>query len=215
MRPTLFLAIAFTFLVNTLALAQYDPRALQILDAMSSKYQKLPSYSAEFSYTLVNEQEGISDKFDGNLLVMGEKFRLIMAGQEIFCDGKTVWTYIEEINEVNIDHYNANEMEMSPNKIYDAYKKGYKYQFVEEKSQNGNTFQIVDLIPEDTGSPFFRIRLQISKKDLNLSSWEIFDKNGNRYYYLVKGFSEVANARSGDFEFDVKKYPGVEVIDLR
>jgi outer membrane lipoprotein carrier protein len=207
--------LAVLFFAQHLALAQYDPKALQVLDAMSNKYQNIGAYQANFSYTLINEQEGISDRFDGNLLVMGDKFRLIMAGQEIFCDGKTVWTYIEEINEVNIDHYDANEMEMSPSKIYNAYKKGYKFLFIDEKTQSGQIFQTIDLVPEDTGSPFFKVRLSIGKKDFNLHFWEIFDKNGNRYQYQVKSFQESASVNNTDFEFDVKKYPGVEVIDLR
>lgn len=208
---SVFLIIFFNQIVS----AQYDPRALSILDDMSNKYQNMGAYLANFTYSLQNEQEGISESFDGTLLVDGDKFRLIMAGQEIYCNGTTVWTYIEEINEVNIDNYYPEEMEMSPSNIYAAYKNGYKYQFVEEVNTNGNATQIVDLVPEDSGSPFFKIRLSIGKNDLNLNSWEIFDKNGNRYNYLVKSVQNQPVDNQKEFEFDVKRYPGVEVIDLR
>jgi len=209
------LSIFTIIFFQQIASAQYDPRALTILDNMSNKYQNMGAYLANFTYSLHNEQEGISESFDGSLLVEGDKFRLIMAGQEIYCNGNTVWTYIEEINEVNIDNYYPEEMEMSPSNIYAAYKKGYKYQFIEEIKTNGSTSQIVDLVPEDTGSPFFKIRLEIGKDNLNLNSWEIFDKNGNRYNYSVKSVQVQANKSQKEFEFDLKRYPGVEVIDLR
>jgi outer membrane lipoprotein carrier protein len=208
---SIFLIVFF----NQIVFAQYDPRALAILDNMSNKYQNIGAYLANFTYALQNEQEGISESFDGTLLVDGDKFRLIMAGQEIYCNGTTVWTYIEEINEVNIDNYYPDEMEMSPSNIYSAYKKGYKYQYIEEVKKNGNTTQIVDLVPEDSGSPFFKIRLSIGKENLNLNGWEIFDKNGNRYNYTVKTFQNKSIKDPKEFEFEVKRYPGVEVIDLR
>jgi outer membrane lipoprotein carrier protein len=208
---SIFLIVFF----NQIVLAQYDPRALAILDNMSNKYQNMGAYLANFTYALQNEQEGISESFDGTLLVDGDKFRLIMAGQEIYCNGITVWTYIEEINEVNIDNYYPDEMEMSPSNIYSAYKKGFKYQYIEEVKKNGNTTQIVDLVPEDSGSPFFKIRLSIGKENLNLNGWEIFDKNGNRYNYTVNTFQNKSIKDPKEFEFEVKRYPGVEVIDLR
>ena len=211
----IFLSLILIVFFNQIASAQYDPRALSILDNMSNKYQNMGAYLANFTYSLENEQEGISESFDGSLLVDGDKFRLIMAGQEIYCNGATVWTFIEEINEVNIDNYYPEEMEMSPSNIYAAYQNGYKYQFVEEVNTNGSTAQVVDLVPEDTGSPFFKIRLVIDKENLNLNSWEIFDKNGNRYNYTVRSVENKAIKDSKEFEFDVKRYPGVEVIDLR
>lgn len=209
------LSIFLIVFINQIVFAQYDPRALTILDNMSNKYQNMGAYLANFTYALQNEQEGISESFDGTLLVDGDKFRLIMAGQEIYCNGTTVWTYIEEINEVNIDNYYPAEMEMSPSNIYAAYKKGYKYQFVEEVNTNGNTTQIIDLVPEDSGSPFFKIRLSIGKSDLSLNGWEIFDKNGNRYNYTVRSVQNKSIKDPKEFEFEVKRYPGVEVIDLR
>ncbi len=211
----IFLSIFLIFFFNQIVSAQYDPRALIILDNMSNKYQNMGAYLANFTYSLQNEQEGISESFEGSLLVVGDKFRLLMAGQEIYCNGTTVWTYIEEINEVNIDNYYPEEMEMSPSNIYAAYKNGYKYQFIEEVNTNGSSAQIIDLVPEDAGSPFFKIRLEIGKDDLNLKSWEIFDKNGNRYNYSVNSVQNKSNTDQKEFEFDVKRHPGVEVIDLR
>ena len=43
----------------------------------------------------------------------------------------------------------------------------------------------------------------------------MFDKGGNRYKYTITKFVPNANVSENYFTFDTKKYPGVEVIDLR
>jgi outer membrane lipoprotein-sorting protein len=44
---------------------------------------------------------------------------------------------------------------------------------------------------------------------------KIFEKNGNQYSYEITNFTPNANVTDATFTFDPKKYPGVEVVDLR
>ena len=55
----------------------------------------------------------------------------------------------------------------------------------------------------------------INKKDKNIQSWTMFDKGGNKYKYTITKFVPNAKVEDNLFTFDPKKYPGVEVIDLR
>lgn len=32
----------------------------------------------------------------------GEKYKMVMGRQEVFCDKQSVWTYLKDINEVQI-----------------------------------------------------------------------------------------------------------------
>jgi outer membrane lipoprotein-sorting protein len=43
----------------------------------------------------------------------------------------------------------------------------------------------------------------------------MFDKSGNRYKYTISKFNPNSTIGDAFFTFDPKKYPGVEVIDLR
>lgn len=211
-----FSLIAFIlFLFTQSTFAQYDDKARMILDNMSDKYKSIPAYEASFTQTLENAQADINENFSGKITVKGEMFRLDMGGQEIINNGKTVWTYIPEVNEVNIDNYNPQDGEMTPSKIYAAYKDGYKYVYLEEKKMAGKAYDVIDLVPEDKNDPFFKIRLTIDQKGNVLKSWTMFDKSGNRYIYDITEFKILNDIKDAFFHFDKAKYNGVEVVDLR
>lgn len=215
MKRSLSIAVVVLLSLSQTVFAQYDEKALGILDEMSNKYKSIPAYEATFTQTLENAQADINEDFSGKITVKGEKFRLDMGGQEIINDGKTVWTYIPEVNEVNIDNYNPQEGEMTPSKIYAAYKEGYKYIYLEEQKIGPKSYDVIDLVPEDKNDQFFKIRLVIDKKGNILKSWTMFDKSGNKYIYNITDFKILDNIKDSYFQFDKGKYNGVEVVDLR
>ena len=196
--------------------AQYDQKALTVLDAMSNKYKNISSYSASIKSTMINEVDGINEEMNGEIIVKDDMFHLTIDEQEIYNDGETVWTYLPEINEVNIDNYDPDEGEITPSKIYTAYKEGYKYLHVEESVENGVRVDVIDLVAEDAqNSQFFKIRMFISQRDRSLISWTMFEKSGNQYKYSIEDFNPNVTVSASDFRFNVSAHPGVEVVDLR
>ena len=81
--------VAFV-LITASSFAQYDPTALGILDAMSSKYQELNSFKAQIVYSMVNDTEGINEDFKGEIFVRGNMYRLKTDEQEIINNGETL-----------------------------------------------------------------------------------------------------------------------------
>jgi outer membrane lipoprotein-sorting protein len=194
---------------------QYDKKALDILDAMSAKYQNMVSFYASFSYTLENEMENIHEEFSGDIIVKGDMFKLDLGEQEVYNDGETMWTYLKDVNEVNIDYYFPEDGEMTPTTIFSAYKSGYKYLFIEEETIENNVYYVIDLIPDDQEKSFFKARLWIQKSNNTLFMWKLFDKTGNTYLYSITKFDDAYNAKDEEFVFDSSKYPGITEIDLR
>ncbi len=209
--------ILFTLmlLLATSSWAQNDPKALEILDAMSEKYQNTPAFKANLVYKLENPQEKLNETFRGEITVMGSMYRLKIGEQEIINNGETIWTYLKEVNEVNVDNYYPEDDPMAPSKIYNVYREGYKYSFLEEKKFKGKIVEIVDLEPENKDEQFFKIRLTINKQDKTLVNYKVFDKNGNRYFWQVSNFDPSLKLTASHFQFDPSQYKGVEVIDLR
>lgn len=209
------LFFAALLLVAGTAKAQYDPKALEILEAMSKKYKAITAFEANLTSGLSNESEGVSEEFKGKITVKGDKFRLVLDDQEVINNGTTVWTYLPSAKEVNIDNFDPSSDEVNPTKIFDMYKKGFKYLYLADKTEGGVLCEEVDLVPEKKDAQYFKIKMMISKKDKSIQSWTMFDRSGNRYKYTITKFVPNVKVDDSFFTFDVKKYPGVEVIDLR
>jgi outer membrane lipoprotein-sorting protein len=202
-------------LITNFCSAQYDPKALTILDAMSKKYKSFIAFEANLSVALTNDTEKIKEEFKGKITVKGDKYKLALPEQEVINNGTTVWTYLPDAKEVNIDNVDAKSDEVNPSKFYEIYKKGFKYIQMEDLTEAGVACHVVDLVPEKRDAQYFKIKMNISKKDNSVQSFTMFDKSGNRYKYTISKFVPNAKIEDAVFAFDVKKYPGVEVVDLR
>lgn len=206
-------SLLLSLLVLTQAFAQKDPKARTILDAMSQKYQSIPAFKADFTYTMENPQEDINEGFKGKVSVKGEKYKLSMEGQEIIFDGTNVWTYLKEDQEVTVAPKEDEEGEISLSNIFTLYKNGFKYLYLE--SADGGKTDVIDLVPEDLNKSYFKIRMQINSSNKELKTFKVFDKSGSRYIYEIISFTEDSSLKDSDFTFNTKANPGVEVIDFR
>lgn len=202
---------------GTSLFAQYDPKALEILDKVSEKHEKLNGFKADFVYTLSNEAVGTNAETKGDITAQGKSFKLNMNGQEITSDGKTVWTFQPETNEVYIDHFeNVVGENVNPSNIHNLYRKGYKYVYREERKVNGKPHHVIDLVPEKASeNNFFKIQLVIDKQALTFDSFTIFEKSGNRYEFDIKNFKPGISAGDNTFSFSKSKHPDVVEVDMR
>ena len=207
---------ASLLIVSSWVMAQKDKKATAILDEMSKKYQTMKSFSASCTYGVEGTNAKLTESYKGDVTVKGAKFRLKMLGQEVFTNGKELYSYTKETNECQVSDFNPAEMDaLSPTKIYTIYKKGYKYVFVEEVKEGSQLYEVVELSPEDKGSKVAKVQIKVDKKDKSVKSWKVWDKNGKRTVFRVDKFMANAPADDKIFTFDKKKYPGVEVVDLR
>ncbi len=202
-------------IVAQVAFAQYDPKALEILEAMSKRYKAITSFEANLTSTLINESAGVKDEFKGKVTVKGDKYRLELEEQQVYNNGTTVWTYLPANKEVNVDNFDPKSDDLNPSKIFEMYKKGFKYLLAGEKTEAGVACDEIDLVPEKKDAQYFKVKMMISKKDKSVQSWTMFDRGGNRYKYIITKFTPNVKAEDAYFTFDPKKFPGVEVIDLR
>lgn len=200
-------------LVSTSVQSQYDPKALEILDAMSKKYRDMTSFEANLSINLINDVEKIDDEFKGKIVVKGDKFHLTLPEQEVINNGTTTWTYLPEAKEVNIDDFDPSSDDINPAKIYEIYKKNFKYLYMGDEMDGNVNCEVIDLVPEKRDAQFFKIKMKISKKDRNIQSWTMYDKSGNRFKYSITKF--MPNVKVDESTFVWSKKAGVEEIDLR
>jgi chaperone LolA len=203
--------------INYTGYAQTDAKAKVILAEVSKKYKSYDVVKTDFTFTLESPQEKTKESQQGTLTVKSasNKYKVVMTEQEMISDGKTQWTYLKKDKEVQVANVDNSGDAMNPAKIFTLYEKGFKYLYTGDKKEGVKTYQMIDLSPVDTKKSYFKVRLGIDKAAKQIASVLIFDKNGNRYTYILKSFVPNVKVPESTFTFDVKKYPGVEVVDLR
>ena len=203
--------LLLTFLIEIISLSGYDPdkKAFSLLNSMSDNYKKMKSFSTTFTYSMINLTENISDSFEGKIFVKGEKYVLYIEDQKIINDSKTLWTYLDDLNEVTISEFDLSEQEISLNNIFDLYKNGFDYKYIEEEDK----LNIIELYPQDESKTYYKI---VFKIDLNnfLHSFSVYDNTNSKFVYTINEFLE-EELDNTFFTFDVSLYPDIEVIDFR
>jgi outer membrane lipoprotein-sorting protein len=187
------------------------------LDGVSQKYASIKGLKASFDFSYSDVSDSRVQNQTGEIAIKGDKYHLKLPEQEIFNNGKTVWTYIVSDNykEVTINNSSDMEDELTPSSVYNIYQKGYNYKLVSEKTENGVVIQEIELTAEKANSPFKRVKLFVDKNKKDLISWEIYDDQGGIFKYRFKSVNTNAELTDEYFTFNPQKYGKIEIIDLR
>lgn len=198
------------------ALGKNDPKAKAILDGVSKKFSQLKSVVANFILKVEGANNSVTDSKKGTVYLKGAKYKVNLDGQEIISDNKTSWTYAKDANEVTINNVDPSSSSLSPAKLFtNFYDKDYLYRLEGETTEKGKVLQNIEMTPTDKSKNVFKVIVSIDKKGQNISKMKVFEKNGNHYTYEITSFTPNTNVSDATFSFDPKKYPGVEVVDLR
>ncbi len=208
MKKITFL-LSFIFLNVYFLFSQDDKKALDMLNSMSDNYKKMKGFTSSFTYSMKNLTEDITDSFSGKISVRDDKYVLYIEGQKIINDSKTVWIYLEDLNEVTISDFDASEQDISINNVFEVYKEGYKHKFIDKVNGINN----VEIYPDDESKSYFKISFAILENNL-LSSFTVYDKSNSIFIYTIDDFME-EDLDNSLFFFDLEKYPDIEVIDFR
>ena len=193
------------------AFAQTDKKATAILDEVSAKTKAYKTIKIDFTYAMDNVKEKIHDKFKGTLISKGDKYKLTAAGQDVISDGKTVWTYLKDAKEVQINNVGEDDDSFTPTKLLSGYNKDFKSKFIEEKGND----QIIELYPLKKGKTFTKVQLTIDKTKKQISKFMIYDRSGSTFSYILDKFVTDQPIADTVFTFNKADHPGVEINDMR
>jgi outer membrane lipoprotein-sorting protein len=206
--------LAFALFSN----AQQDAKAKSILDEVSGKTKTFKSISADFSFSLENKEMEINEKNDGSIKLKGQKYFVDLpgAGVKVYSDGKTNWSYMKQGNQVTISSIedSGNDL-MDPSSLFSIYEKGFTSKFIAEKNAGGKVVYQIDLFPDKEEFDVSKITIEINKTTMMIQSAQLFGTDGNIYSIIVKKMETNKEFPDNEFVFDAKKFPDVEIIDLR
>ncbi len=199
---------------STKGMGKSDAEAKKVLDAVSAKFKGYKSVQAKFSLKIENAAGKTLGNKSGSVFMKNTKYRINVTGQDIYSDGSNIWTYEKSSNEVTINKIDPSANSITPQKLFtNFYDKDFLYRLNGSVKLNGKDMQQIELTPFDKTKPFFKVLLYIDKG--TIMSTQVFEKTGNRYTYAVSNMKTDAVLPDATFVFDAKKYPGVEVVDLR
>lgn len=205
MQNKILITIAILFMGSMSLFAQ---NANAILQKAGEKVRNAKGITAHFSYSIKDKSNNTIGDGSGNMTIKGNKYYIKQGVNEIFFDGKSVWNF-NGSDEVQITSALDNADAITPQKIINAdFTKGYTSRVT---SAAGNTYNI-ELVPTDKRQNFSRINLKISKSTSLINGASVQDKSGNTTIFTLSNIQTNVNVPDSRFLFDVRKYPGIEVI---
>lgn len=216
MRRIILVTSLFLFAVA--AIAQQDQKAREILDKVTQSTKSLKSMEATFSFEMENKSQNIKESKNGSIVLKGNKYKVLLSelGLEVYSDGKTVWTFMKEANEVNVSNLNGDTDEMmDPSKVFTMYQKGFNFKYIGEEVKNGKAVYVIELIPTVAKGSYSQITMHVDKAKMLICYARMKGKDGNMYTVAVNQFKTDKAFDDAYFTFNAAKHPGVDVIDMR
>jgi outer membrane lipoprotein carrier protein len=195
-----------------------EPAALDLLRRVRDRYAAYQSLSMDFILEIVDLESGETETQRGDFSVRGEAFRFRMGTQTLVCDGDTIWTWLEDVNEVQINRWEPELEEegfLSPSDLFDLPESEYVARMGPSLTREGKTEQTIDLTPLDRDLDFHTIRLHVRPSTAEVKSAVIMDRNAIHFIYTLANVKANPALAKDHFHFNVKAHENISVIDLR
>jgi outer membrane lipoprotein carrier protein len=202
---------------NSNYIGKNDPDAKKVLDALSAKLNSYKAVQANFTLKVEDQKGKLQGSRSGIIYLKGNKYHVsVVGGQEIYCDGKDVYTYDKSSNEVTITKNDPSTQMLSPDKVFtNFYDKDFLYKLNGENKMGTKTVEEVELTPVDKTKSFFKVLLYVDKVSHTAVSMILFDKGGNRYTLDTNKINGSAPITDAQLAYNKAKFPGAEEVDLR
>ncbi len=188
--------------------------APELIKQVVDKTREQKNIRIDFVYSMINQKAGINESKKGTLYMNEESYKITLAGQMVISDGTTVWTFIEDANEVMVTNAGDGDEAMTPSKLLTSYYKDYKSSFVNDKENTSRGLKTIELQPT-SGKKFSKMLLGINESKLQLNKLQVFDNAGNIFIYDLSNMSSGNQLAADFFKFNATQFPGVEVVDMR
>lgn len=201
MRKFIFVVMTALFLTGSSASAQ---SATSVLDKCAAAVSLKDGATAQF--TMNSAQYGNNS---GTISIKGQKFYMKSAPTTMWFDGKTLWTYMSNNDEVNISTPTAQQMQaLNPYNFINLYKQGYS-----STMTTSATAYSVHLTSTDPQHKITEAFITVDKT--SYAPKEIKMLIGQKWTTFTVSGLKAENLDDSRFRFDSSAYPDAEIIDLR
>lgn len=191
--------------VSSLAMAQKT--ADQVMKNVVDNIKKHSNVEISIDYKIINQAAGINENENGSITLQGEAYKITLPDQTVISDGKSVWTYLPDNEEVTITEDDGT---MSPLKLVETYK---HHKTVFAKSDKGKGLRIIEIINSDNNIEKITVIVDESKNEIQ--SFTLNDSEGSKHVITLKEYSYDKTLGKSFFKPSEADFPDAEVIDMR
>ncbi len=202
----IIVCIAFLFAAQSLN-AQNNAETL--IRLLVNQVKSHDNVEMVFSYQISPDGKNVDANEKGHAWLQGNAYKLEMEEQQTISDGKTIWTYLVDAEEVMVS--NASEgTDNTPLKLLTSLDENYVATLTNIDTQGNATIELAN--PK---GQYKRVTLKIDTKKTALKSADIYMEDGSKVVVNVEEMKFDQELGDKFFTFDTKKHPNVDVIDMR
>lgn len=207
MKTKNIIACLFLLFATQALTAQNNAEAL--IRLLVNQVKSHENVEMAFSYQISPDGKNLGDSEKGHAWLQGEAYKIEMADQQTISDGKTIWSYLIEDEEVMVS--NATDgTDNTPLKLLTSLDESYVATLTGIDAQGLATIELAN--PK---GQYKRVTLKINTKKVELKNADIYMEDGSKLVVNVEEMKFDQKLDDKFFTFDTKKHPKVDVIDMR
>lgn len=207
MKTRNIIACLVLLLATQVVTAQNNAEA--IVRLMVDQVKSHKNVEMAFSYQISPDGKNFSDNEKGHAWLQGEAYKIEMAEQQTISDGKTIWSYLVDDEEVMVGKA-SDGTDNTPLKLLTSLDESYVATLSGIDTQGIATIELAN--PK---GQYKRVTLKINTKKTELKSADIYMEDGSKVVINVEETKFDQKLDDKFFTFDTKKHPNVDVIDMR
>ena len=203
--------IACLFLLFATQAVKAQNNADALIRAFISQIKSHKNLEMGFGYQFSPDGKDFNEAENGKAWLQGEAYKVEMADQHTISNGKTIWTYLIDEEEVMVS--NASEgIDNTPLKLFTSFDESYAATF---SGFDANGIATIELA--NPKGQYKRVSLKIDTKKTTptINSADIYVEDGSRLTINIKELKFDQDLDDKFFTFDEKAHPNVDVIDMR
>lgn len=207
MKTKNIIACLFLLFVTQAVTAQNNAEAL--IRVLVNQVKSHQNMEMKFSYQISPDEKTLIDAQKGKAWLQGEAYKIELPEQQTISDGKTIWSYLVDDEEVLVS--NATEgTDNTPLKLLTSLDKNYAATLTNIDAQGNAVIELAN--PK---GQYKRITLKINAKKTELKNVDIYMEDGSKVMITIEEMKFDQQLDDNFFTFDAKKHPNVDVIDMR
>lgn len=187
----------------------------QVID----KYQEADALKLDFEFQITFPEQD-PQIFQGTFFKRGDQYKVDLDDYAIYSDGTTQYTVQKKVKEVQITSIDLESVELSSPAGILKYLHNQDFKYFDKSGLNqsssiGSRLKIIELIPTDKSSEYFKIRFSYQDAGNILKHVEIFAKDGQRIQLTTGETSFSGNFSQESILWNDGLYEDYYIEDLR